>query len=593
MLPAGLTTDGSGNLYIADAGDPKIRKVTASTGVISTVAGIGLICTNAQEPACGDGTAATAAEFNFPQGVFFDSLGNIVVADTDNQRVRVISTAGTTTALAGGGTGGDGGAGTSGLLGLSQYVAVDKNENVYALESNGVRLRELNATTKNLSTIAGDGYGGATIDCTGTTCGAANNGDGGPATQARFVFPDSVATDSSGNFYILDASTEVLRVINTQTTAITVAGVTVQPGDIATVAGNGVQCGATRPLCGDGGPATSASLLNPFAVAVDSTGNVYIGDAGLSTVRIVNTTGTISTFAGTPGQACTTYPTNCGDNGSPTSATLSFPIGLATFNLAGINVVYIADAGDNVIRLVNPETNQISTYAFNGLPTFGGDGGLATGASMQGPSQLAIDSRGNLYVGGGSDNVVRRIDAGDGTVVTVAGDVNNLLNGGFSGDGGPSTSAVLANYGLAIFNTASPTDDLFIADSGSNRIRRVNLAPVTVESGTFTAFGPALAGSSNTSSQLISFTNTGLDDLLLSVKVTGSSAFGALPASDQLRSHRNADMRGHRCRRGTLADIEVNFNPPVGTAGTLSASIGDHDKRRGAPDIQLSSVAER
>ena len=577
LQPNGLTTDSTGNLYIADSGNPKIRKVdTTASHVITTVAGIGLICANAQEPACGDGAAATSAAFNFPQGVFFDSLGNIVVADTDNQRVRVISTAGTITALAGGGTGGDGGAGTSGLLGLSQNVAVDSSENVYALESNGVRLRELNATTKNLSTVAGDGYGGATIDCTGTTCGAANNGDGGPATQARFVFPDSVATDSSGNFYILDGSTDVVRVINTQTTTITVAGVTIPAGDIATIAGNGLRCGTggnpnTRPGCGDGGAAKSASLLNPFAVAVDSTGNVYIADARLNTVRIVNTTGTISTFAGTPGQACTSYPTNCGDNGSPTSALLNFPIGLATFNLAGINVLYIADAGDNVIRLVNPETNLITMFAFNGLPTFGGDGGPALSASMEGPSQLAIDNRGNLYVGGGSDNVVRRIEAGSpagtaGTVITVAGDVDNL-GGGFSGDGGPSTSAQLENYGLAIFNTASPTDDLFIADSGSNRIRRVNLAPVTVESGSFTLFGPALAGSTNTSSQLIAFTNNGLDDLLLSVKVTGSSAF-VLPASNG-----PGGTYIFQVSPGNTGELVVNFNPPAGTAGTLAATI--------------------
>lgn len=572
LQPNGLTADSTGNLYIADSGNPKIRKVdTTASHIITTVAGIGLICTNAQEPACGDGTAATGAEFNFPQGVFFDSLNNIVVADTDNQRVRVISSAGTITALAGGGTGGDGGAGTSGILGLSQYVVVDKNENVYTLESNGERLRELNASTKNLSTVAGDGYGGATIDCTGTTCGAANNGDGGPATQARFVFPDSVATDTSGNFYILDASTHVVRVINTQTSAITVAGVSVSAGNIATIAGNGLRCGAggnpnATPGCGDGGKATSASLRNPFAVAVDSTGNVYIADAGLSTVRMVNSTGTISTLAGTPGQACTTYPTNCGDGGSPTSAKLNFPIGLATFNLAGINVVYIADAGDNVIRLVNPETSQITTFAFNGLPTFGGDGGSALSASMEGPSQLAIDSRGNLYVGGGSDNLVRRIDAGDGTVITVAGDVDNL-GGGFSGDGGPSTSALLENYGLAIFNTSNQTDDLFTADSGSNRIRRVNLAPVTVESGSFGPFGPALAGTVNTSLQLIAFTNTGLDDLLLSVKVTGSSAF-VLP---------NASGPGgayiFQVSPGSTGELLVNFNPPAGTSGTLTATI--------------------
>ena len=278
-----------------------------------------MICTNAQEPACGDTGTATSAEFNFPEGVFFDSLNNIVVADSDNQRVRVIGTTGTITALAGGGNGGDAAAGTSGIMGLPQYVTVDSSENVYALEANGERLRELNASTKNLSTFAGDGYGGATIDCNGTSCGMANNGDGGPANQARFVYPVGVATDSAGNFYILDQSAEVVRVINTQTTPIIVAAVTIQPGDIAAIAGNGARCGApgnpnTAPACGDNRPALSASLQAPFALAVDSTGNVYIADAGLSTVRVVNGDGGISTFAGTPGTSCTIayLTTQCG-----------------------------------------------------------------------------------------------------------------------------------------------------------------------------------------------------------------------------------------------------------------------------------------
>jgi Domain of unknown function DUF11/Divergent InlB B-repeat domain/NHL repeat len=574
LLPTGLTTDSTGNLYIADSGNPKIRKVdTTATHIITTVAGIGLICTNAQEPACGDTGTATSAEFNFPEGVFFDSLNNIVVADTDNQRVRVIGTSGTITALAGGGAGGDGGAGTSGIMGLPQYVAVDSAENVYVLEANGERLRELNATTKNLSTFAGDGFGGATIDCNGTSCGMANNGDGGPANQARFVFPVGVATDSAGNFYILDQSAEVVRVINTQKTPIIVAAVTIQPGDIAAIAGNGARCGApgnpnTAPACGDNSSALSASLQTPFALAVDSTGNVYIADAGLSTVRIVDTKGTISTFAGTPGTSCTTYlTTQCGDTGTATSATLNFPLGLVTYDSSGITQVYIADAGDNVIRVVDTESNTISRYAFNGLPTFGGDGGSSGSASMEGPSQLAVDSRGNLYVGGGSDNVVQRIDANDLSVVTVAGDVNNL-DGGFSGDGGPSTQALIGNYGLAIFNTTNQTDDLFISDTVSNRIRRVNLAPVTVESGAFAPFGPALAGSTNTAeAQLVSFTNNGLDDLLLSAKVTGSSAF-VLPAS-------NGPGGTYVFQVSPLntGELVVTFNPPVGVSGTLNATI--------------------
>jgi uncharacterized repeat protein (TIGR01451 family) len=592
LEPRGLTTDANGNLYIADAGNPKIREVVAATGKISTVAGIGLICTNAQEPTCGDGGAATSAEFNFPEGVFYDSLGNLVVTDTDNMRVRVVSSGANPTiaALVGGGTGGDGAAGTTGIMGLPQYLAVDTSENLYALEANGDRLRELSASTKDLSTVAGDGLGGATIDCNGTTCGSAKNGDGGPATQGRFVFPDSVAIDSAGNFYILDLSTAVVRAVNQQTAAITVAGVTIPPGDIETIAGNGAACGsAGNPNtvsnnCGDGGAATSASLSQPYVVAVDSNGIVYIGDAGLSTVRAVNTQtsvvtiagieidpGDIATIAGTPGKQCTTYlKTFCGDSGAATSATLSFPIGLA---VDSGNNVYIADAGDNVIRKVDT-SGAISLYAFNGLPTFGGDDGLALNASMEGPAQLALDDRGNLYIGGGSDNVVQRVDAGDGTIVTVAGDVYNL-DGGFSGDGGPSTSALIGNYGLAIFNTPTPTDDLFIADTGSNRVRRVNLSPVTIQAGSFVAFGPALVGSTNTPPQSIDFANDGLDDLILTVKCNACSPAFVLPPSNGPNG-----TYIFQVSPGSAGLLTVDFEPPadapLGTVtGTISITTND------------------
>ena len=137
---------------------------------------------------------------------------------------------------------------------------------------------------------------------------------------------------------------------------------------------------------------------------------------------------------------------------------------------------------------------------------------------------------------------------------------------------------MIENYGLAIFNTANKTDDLFIADPVSNRIRRVNLAPVTLESGAFTAFGPALAGSSNTSAQLISFTNNGLDDLLLSVKVTGSSAF-VLPASNG-----PGGTYIFQVAPGNTGELLVNFNPPAGVAGMLTATLSDNDKRCREPD---------
>jgi len=577
--PSGLATDATGNLYIADSGEPRIRKVDTTTNhIITSIAGTGLICTNAQEPACGDGGAATSAALDYPQGVFVDSNNNIVIADSNNMRVRVVAS-GTNpiiSALVGGGNGGDGGMGTSGILGLPQQVAVDGNENVYAFETNAERVRRLDATTQDLSTVAGNGYGGATETCTGTSCtGGAANGDGGPATQARFVYVTAFTTDATGNFYIADGTAEVVRVVNNQTTPITVAGVTIQPGNIQTVAGDGLKCGATGnsnalPACGDGGAATSASLYAPYGVAVDAAGNVYIADAGLNTVRIINADGTITTYAGTPGQSCSTYTTTgCGNYGSPTSALLNFPSGLATSNLNGNSVLYIADSGDNVIREVGIQGDEleITTVAFNGEPTFGGDDGSALSASMNFPQQVAVDNLGNLFVGAGNDNVVRRIDASDGTVTTVAGDVNNL-DGGFSGDGGPSAQAMLDNYGLAIFNTAQGTHDLFIADPGNNRIRKVPLAPVTIEDGSSIVFGPTIAGTENTSPQSsVSFANDGLDDLVLTMQFSGSSAFQVPPP--------NLPGGGYvfEVSPGNAGTVPINFLPPAGVPGPFTGTV--------------------
>ncbi|HWY67012.1 MAG TPA: PKD domain-containing protein [Terriglobales bacterium] len=540
--PTGLATDANGNLYITDSGNPSIRKVdTSASHIITTVAGLGTICSN--EPGCGDSGPATRASLNFPEGVFIDANNNIVIADTFNMRVRVVSAANATIAnLAGGGSGGDGGAATSAVLGLAQSLLVDANENVFALETAGERLRQID-TKGNISTVVGSGFGGATLNCAQPGC----NGDSGPATSARFVSPQGVAIDGTGNYYIVDSKAAVVRAINNQAGAITIAGIQIQPGQIATVAGNGTPCtpgSASFPTCGDGGAATSASLDVPVGVGVDAGGNIYISDQALNTVRVVGTTGTITTFAGTPGKACTTYPTNCGDNGVPTSALLNAPAGLAVspgliqgVPQPGNTDVFIADSGDNAIRRVSIVSGialieNISNAAFNGIPTFGGDGGSARSASMEGAQYIAVDNLENLYIGGGFDNVVRRVDAFSGDVSTIAGDVNNLA-GGFSGDGGPSTVAMIENTGLALFNTQQGTHDVFIADSGSNRIRKVNLAPISSifpGSGSTLTFPVTLVGQTNR--QPIDLGNLGLDDLVISnLSVSDPTDFNVKPSS--------------------------------------------------------------
>ena len=564
--PNGLAVDSLGDLLITDSGNPKIRMVNATTQIITSIAGTGFICGNAAQRACGDGGPAATASFNFPRGVSVDSNSNIVVADTNDMRVRVISAGANPAinALAGGGSGGDGAAATSAILGVAQVLTLDANENIFALETDGERLREID-TKGTITTFAGLGVGGSTV-------GTNINGDSGPATNARFVTPVGVATDSNGNFYIVDRTAAVVRKIDTSV-----------PPVITTIAGNAMRCGApgnpnTFPACGgENVSATSASLANPSGVAVDLAGNVYISDIALNTIRVVSG-GNISTFAGVPGQSCNTFPTNCGDGGSPTSALLNTPFGVATASsvvFEGATDVFVADSGDNVIRMIDGELGTISTVAFNGNPGFGGDGGSATDAEMNFPEQIVVDTGENLYIGGGNNNVVRRVDQQNQTVFTVAGDVNNL-GGGFSGDGGPSTQAMISNFGLAVFNTAQGTHDLFIADSGNSRIRKVNLAPVMTSifpaSGSTLQFPPTVAGTTQEVTQDVTFENTGLDDLIVTVTSPApTSGFqlgldvSCLPAGT-LPCKIIVPPQG-------FGFVEVAFAPPAGAVGTLTGTL--------------------
>ena len=350
------------------------------------------------------------------------------------------------------------------------------------METSGERVRRVDAKTQNITTIAGNGVAGVY---------GQPNGDNGPAINASFTTPYGMTMDGSGNIYIADTFDYAVRVMNMQTAAITVAGVTIQPGNIATVAGDHSRpCGPLKrrspPGCGDGGAATSASLV-PFGVAVDSAGNIYISDpdivGGTNRVRRVDgKTGIISNFAGT-GAFCSPPSTGCGNGGPASSAQLNCPFGLAVDPQGNL---YIDDSGDNQIRKV--DTNGIITLvAFNGETTFGGDGGPAILASMDGPDYVGLDPAGNLFIGGGAYNILQRVDAITQTIATAAGDVNNL-DGGFAGDGGPSTKALIGNSGLAL----DSSHNLYIADD--ERVRKVNMAPVAAVQSALVPFEATLPG---------------------------------------------------------------------------------------------------
>jgi uncharacterized protein (TIGR03437 family) len=424
--PTGVAVDGSGNLYIADYGNNKIRKVTAATGIITTVAGTGIYGYS------GDGGPAASAQLSSPSGVAVDGSGNLYIADTYNSVIRMVAAAtGIITTVAGGGSAfpGNGGPATSALVRYPDGVAVDGSGNLYVGDTSN-RLRKVTAATGIITTVAGSG-------------GSPYSGDGGPATSAQLSGPYSAAVDGSGNVYIEDHGNQVIRKVTAAT------------GIVTTVAGNG-----TQGYSGDGGPATSAQL-NPYCVAVDGSGNLYIADYSNSVIRKVTAaTGIITTVAGNGTHGYS------GDGGPATGAQLWFPTGVA---VDGSGNLYIADSTNNRIRKVTAATGIISTVAGNGTPGFSGDGGLATSAMLSNPEQAAMDGSGNIYIADNGNCRVRKVTAATGIITTLAG------NGGcsYSGDGGPATSAQLSiPGGVAVDGFGN----LYIADFSFDRIRMVAAA---------------------------------------------------------------------------------------------------------------------
>jgi sugar lactone lactonase YvrE len=417
--PEGLTADSVGNLYIADAGNERIRKV--SNGVISTVAG------NGTPGFSGDNGPANSAQLSQPWGVAVDSAGNIYIADVQNARIRKISN-GVITTVAGNGTAGfsgDNGSSTNAQLNGPFGVTVDSGGNLYIGDQSNSRIRKVSSGI--ITTVAGNGM---TIF----------SGGNGPATSAVLSEPEGVATDPLGNLYIADfGNNRILKVSS---------------GVITTVVGNG-----TQGFSGDDGPATSAQLGQPEGVAVDSAGNLYIADTSNSRIRKVSN-GVITTVAGNGTRGFG------GDNGPAASAELGAPEGVAVDSAGNL---YITDGTPRVRKVAN---GVITTVAGNGAAGFSGDNGPATSAQLGQPEGVAVDSAGNLYIGDSGNYRIRRVS--NGVITTVAG--NGTL--GFSGDNGPATSAQLGQpAGIAV----DAAGNLYIANS--YRIRKVSNGVITTVAG--------------------------------------------------------------------------------------------------------------
>ena len=435
-LPSDVAVDGTGNVFIADTGWRRIRKVDSS-GTITPIAGTG-----GGGSFGGDGGPAVDAQVSKAWGVAMDGVGNVFIADTGNHRIRKVDSTGTITTIVGpestvinhrGGFSGDGGPAAAALLRNPHGVAVDGAGNLFIADTYNHRIRKVD-TSGTITTIAGSGS-------TGLARGGFN-GDGGPATAARLYGPTGVAVDRAGNLYIADWNNNRIRKVGTS-------------GIITTIAGNGPS-GDHGSYGGDGGPAFDAQLYLPYGVAVDGGGNLFIADTGNHRIRKVDSTGTITTIAGTGEYGFS------GDGGSAAEAQLRRPSGVA---VDGGGNLFIADTNNHRIRLLTlltpPEPESFS------IPDRGGTSTTSSGTAE------------TLHVGYGRIRADARSSTPSGIAIFQFRDSDGVL---ISEAGIPATKAIRegrifaevngpVNTGLAIANPngALATIRFYFTDTSGTR----------------------------------------------------------------------------------------------------------------------------
>jgi trimeric autotransporter adhesin len=496
--PTGVTVDGAGNLAIADTFNSVVRVVAVTTGTFygqaMTAGDIYTVAGNGTNGYSGDGGPATAAQFNGPPGVTIDGAGNLVIADDGNARVRVVAaqagtfygramTAGDVYTVAGNGeasSSGNSGPATAAEFGDLSGVALSPSAGLVIADSGSYRVRVVAAQTGTFfgqAMKAGDVYG---IAGNGKRSRPAL-GHGATGTP---VVPAGVAVDGTGNVLIADALNN--RILVVPDTSGTFYGQAMTAGHVYSIAGTG-----RLGHHGGGGPATAATLDGPEGLAVDAAGNVLIADTGNSWVRVVaEQTGTFYGRAMTAGDiykiagGTKPRPGYTGTGRVANGAKLAYPDDVT---VDGAGNVLIADTRNQRIRVIAEQAGTFYGQAMTagdiytiagdgGFGGFSGDGGPATAAAFNYPGGVAVDATGNVLISDTSNNRVRVVAEQTGTfygVPMTAGDVYTAAGtgvNGFSGNGGPATSADL---GAPMGITVSPAGALIFCDYYNHQIREV------------------------------------------------------------------------------------------------------------------------
>lgn len=464
--PSGIAVDVFGNLYVADTGNNRIRKIS-STGSVTTIAGGYLTGSS-------DGNA-TNATFNNPSGIAVDGAGNLYVADTLNSRIRKIDSSGNVTTIAGGTPGFTDGNGTSSQFNTPYGITIDQTGYIYVADTYNNAIREIDPLG-NVNTVSsvhspygvkidslGDLYVADTgyhqiikIDGNGTTTIVAGSTSGyvdGNASGAKFSLPKDLAIDGAGNVFVADTANDRIRKI-------------LPSGNVITFAGSG------NPAYINGDRAIS-KFSNPNSVAMDPSGNLYVADTTNNLIRKIDTSGNVTTFAGSTGGYA---------DGNGTAAKFNQPKGIAVDSAGN---VYVADTTNHKIRKIDPSGN-VTTIA-------GGAGGFldanGTSARFSSPNDIAVDSSGIIYVADTNTHRIRKIDL-SGNVTTFAGSTTGNVDGtGTAAKFSGPTGLVVDSFG-----------NVYVSDTGNNRIRKIT------PDGAVTTFAGSGLGTTDGNGTLAKFT---------------------------------------------------------------------------------------